>query len=594
MTHPTHRLFHTAPPSLWGPILEGTLLPTPCLNERGDDLLFTALTHPQIQAQARLEAVPRAHRSALATEAEPVLIALAQRSDTNPLATRAWRLGKGKKDPVIEVSNLELAIRLSLTDLAQALLTHPSATLTAVEQALRTPAAWHPAGLLALAVERDLATLVGPMVRTGWNVQQCDAQGLSLVAHAKSAAMVHALVGAGLDPLHLEHPGLVDVLTKRVKRTALPEVLKALSAHARTSVLNDGEEAWHWLRSGKDLDPNHYALESQENAVKALMRRKKEWDRRLEQASTPLRDWTVELKTGPLKGVLTVPAMMARLVQDDHYNVAFSFLRGREKELFGGPAREIAPGVTDYGVWSLWVKSAAGFEDRYIQDPEETPQHVRWVAEVSASLKTIEGLHTPEQWLAWKTQAAVTLSQRPSSVSSQAVRRWANDLAETAVEAGFRDAAQVEDVLRTMDRCLAAGVPLHGGYVTQSLLKSLGNLPSVDEETLGRLQGLRDRVLLACLGTEAKLKNHPSSAGSSASEALKNDARDSFSNDLFLARNAHHLVEDPNLSKLVQKGIDQATALNYPNTDTLRPALTSLLLDQRLPEAQPALSKPRF
>lgn len=599
MNNATHRLFQLAPPSLWSNILEGATLPQPCLNDAGNDLLFSALTHPQILAQANIEAANHASKSAVAKEAEQALTALAQRQDTDPLALRAIQIGKGKKAPVIHVSNLELAIRLSLQDVTQALLQHPSLTPEARRQHLANPSLWHPQGLLALAIERDLTLVVKPLAQAGWDLQAKDTRGLCLVALARSAAMINALIEAGLDPKSLEAPGLIDVVSKRVKRAELPTILEAIVARSGKTLVNAGEQAWHWLRSDKDEDPNQYSdLVPKDRlvATKKLLARQEEWRQRVAD-SEPLEQWRVLFKSGTLKGELTLPAMLARLVQENSNNVAFSFLQGMEEQVFSGPATDIAPGVPDYGVWALWVSTAQEFRDRWVEE-KRTPLYAKWVEDTIGTLQKIEDLHSPEQWLAWKTQAAATLSRRPTLWLMDVLHQWSEELIEPLNVA--ENPSEAKAALEVLESLQEAGVAFQGRGLNKALQDCLANFypaeQGLNETQWAALQGLRDRVMLASLGVEERFKNHAISSGLAFTEPMKNDVRDANKKEMFLPSNAEHWLSNPALVDLVKKGLSRATDLNFPNAEATRAVLRSRVLDDRLPtEKVPAVTqKPRF
>lgn len=592
MTNATHLLFQSAPPALWSNILEGATLPQPCFNQEGHDLLFSALTHPQILVQATIDGTHRASKSALAKEAEPALITLAKRQDTDPLELRALQVGKGKKAPVIQVSNLELAIRLSLPGVAQALLKHPSLTPRAVKQYVADPALWHPQGLLALAIERDLVSLIKPLSDAGWDLQAKDGRGLCLVALARSAPMVSALIEAGLDPRSLEAPGLIDVISKRVKRTELPAVLEALAARSEKSLVKAGEQAWHWLRSEKDEDPNQFSdMDPKERlvATKKLLARQDQWRHRVAN-SEPLDQWRVVLKSGTLKGELTLPAMLARLVQENRSNVAFSFLRGMEEQVFSGSAKDIAPGIPDYGVWALWVSTADEFEDRWVEE-KRTPLYAQWVQDTREMLQKIEAQHSPEQWLAWKTQAAATLSRRPTLWLMDVLHQWSEEL---IVHLQTQDPAhspeRVKATLESVESLLTAGVLFQGRHMNKALKNCLDGLSPQDTgltaSQWAELQGLRDRVMLACLGHEERYKDHAISSGLALTETMENDKRDTHKNEMFLPANADHLLSNPALVGLVKKGLSRAIDLNFPNPNILQSLLRSKVLDERLPAAK--------
>lgn len=597
MNQATHRLFQSASPALWADILEGTQLPMHCLNEAGDDLLFSALTHPHVLAQAKIEAASKTAHSSSAKDAQAALVALAQRPETDPLAQRSVRLGTTKKSPVLVVSNLELAVRLSLVDVALALLAHPNLTPEALGQRIHQPTPWHAQGLLALAVERDLSPLVGPLATAGWDIEARDVHRQGLVAAARSPAMVHAMVAAGLDRQGLEAPGLMEVLTKRVKRTELPAVVEAIVSHSENSPINDGQRAFQWLRSAKDTDPNEFPLEhvkEREQATQKLRARQEEWRQMCSAASIPPHQWRTRFGHGTLKGDLTIPAMLARLVQEDRDNAAFGFVQGMEAQVFAGPAQDIAPGVPDYGVWALWVPTAEAFEDRNIEE-DQTPGYARWVNDVKASLKTIEALHAPEQWLAWKTQAAVTLSRRPTSLLINALHQWSCDLIEELNTAKNAATSQgVTKTLEALESLIVAGVIFQGRYLTDAVRGALDGFSTREGHDLAAAQGVRDRVLLACLGNEERFKDHAISNGITATEPLKDSARDAQAQDLFLPANAAQLLANPSLVPLIQKGLKRALTLNYPNAQAMQSALRAIALDDRLPEPDRPAAKSRF
>ncbi len=588
----THRLFRTLPPSHWNDVLVGTVLPEPCLGSQGEDLLFSALTNAHVLGQVRLEGTPGAAKSPAALQAQDALVALAKRDDARPLALQAL-VRKGQ--PKLLVSNLELALRLSLTSVVKALLAHPSVTPESLQTFRSQPSAWHHQGLLAQAVDRDLVDLVPILVAKGWEANAMDPQGLGLVAQARTAAMIEALLAAGLAPESLEHPQLVSALTKRVKKAEVPAVLAAINQH--TQVASVGDQVWHWLRSGKDIDPDAYTNDGRADGLKALQKRHGEWERLFGHHPEPMTAWRTELKHGTIKGTLTLPAMMARRLLDEPDSASFSFLQGHE-QAFAGPAVVIEKGVTDLGAWALFGKAAHVFEDRNV-DPDGSPGQRRystWVDDVAASLHAIEAQHSPQQWLAWRTETAATLSKRPTAALMRGLNPWFSEFTNRLES--IRDDAgailEAKSILDELEQVMSAGVAFHGGFVSERLEQAIRHVQPPSDETMAgayqELAGQRDRLLLAALGNSARLKAHSPALGIPGVKEWTAQERKENPYAIFTPENLAHAKQNTKLTKLVELGALLAAELGAPGAEALR----ALVLDGQLPAAAKLPKAPRF
>jgi len=530
-----HELFATAPLSVLSNALDAGIVPLPCLDDQGRDLLFTVLNRPLetgygMRAHAdrlnnenvyapSLRQVQEGRYASNSHQAEVAvfLLKLAQRPDVQPWASQPSTYPdlKGKS-----VTAVDLALAWHIPSLVQHCFDLPEAPrgealMAWNEDVANLPSAPGHRTRLAQAVYRYQGIVIDTLLQQGLDINALDKEGASVLFSADSPSVVKFLFERGADPRVMgggrtlfEHWGaklpssiyqaLVSLVMDRAPLS--PE-------HAATAALN-------WLASNPVSLHQYSRMEASQ--IKGWEQTWKDVSSKVD-GSLPMGQWRRQIPSGIWKGKASVLAEVSLPLLDtamrEKASVPVSLaLLPPSQEWFGKEPVVFRRGVTDWGLFALgayrFLNSDLVSKERNSSRKKGTPETLQeqLLQRTEQRIHEIFALAPREQWEhEWiSTSAALQKSSRPEiqkTVVASWVERFGYEDNRRTVGHGMPLQKQIE----LASKGFQAGVRFNGelgidllvGWAdvssNASWLQSHGpTLAYLLLETLGNSQGTKD------------------------------------------------------------------------------------------------------
>lgn len=529
-----HELFATAPLSVLSNALDAGIVPLPCLDDQGRDLLFTVLNRPLetgygMRAHAdRLNNenayapslrqvregryASNSHQAAVAV----FLLKLAQRSDVQPWALQPSTYPdlKGKW-----VTAVDLALAWQIPSLVQHCFDLPEAPKGEAlrewnEDVSSQPSAPGHRTRLALAVHRYQGIVIDTLLSKGLDINALDKEGATVLFSADAPSVVKFLFDRGADPRVMgggrtlfEHwgaklpsstyQGLVSLVMERTPLS--PE-------HAATAALN-------WLAA------HPFSLGSYDRGEEKKVA---EWEQAWQGVSSkvdgslPMSQWRRQIPSGIWKGKASLLAEASvpflEIEMQNNASVPASLaLLPPPQEWFGKEPVVFRRGVTDWGLFAMgayrFLNSDLASKERKSSRKKGTlaTTHEQLLQRTEQRILEVFALLPQARWDSeWISASAALMKSSRSEIQKAVVASWV----ERFEYEDNRDKGRgmpLDKQIELAARGLEAGVRLGGEIGLEHLLGWAATAPNAPWcwshgptvahlllETVGRAQWARD------------------------------------------------------------------------------------------------------
>ena len=434
-----HAMFVQSPVALLEQAIDAGMIPEPCLDSQGRDLLVTFLSR-EAPERAYLAGKPPSFLqdprlsdlNAMGTPPldwkdrlgfQRVALKLLQRSDVLPFERH-----RIPKSPM-RASAIDLAMDQNLVAVVESMLDRDDAPSVgaleewygSVENRVGTSLPW-----LHLAASKNSTTLLSVLLEHQFNPNALDHNRFTPLFHVSEVAPAQVLVDAGAQiNAMVGKVALSDHWAKQLRKTTYggAGLSNLLAWFAQSQPVSTGQEsngvqvnalAWFEQSAGliRSVDGSQGFQHKKDPWAAG-------WNRHVEQVRSsqpPLASWTRQQSSGLLKGTLTFVATMGGEWLNPSTSRVGAFplytaVLPNALELFGERPTEVRKGVTDWGLFALGAEVYKPLLTR-----TETPDVKEAVAkshEVIAQIKQAKG--TAEQWKEWMLETAAGI-QRPKQL----------------------------------------------------------------------------------------------------------------------------------------------------------------------------------
>ena len=601
--HVWHAVFYQSPPEVLEQLLEAGMVPEPCLDEKGNDLLATFLgradpestsSEPRLAEFKARDGDLRGWRERATFQR--VAIRLSERSDVDPFR------GQGRHS----LTGLQSAVISNLVPLVETLLLRPDAPSAQLLESQR-PAASMP-WVHKAAMDNNLA-LLQVLLEHGMDPKVHSAEQPAALFHAGTLPIAKALVdaGASLDVTWnnrnlVEHWAAQPAKTRPVDADLLPWLAQAMGPSVQGSDpvqvaavtwlerLNDDASEWFWkFERGTAADSWQTGWDGHVTPYLA--------------SRPPLHEWSKTQSSGLLKGNVTMAAVIGaawaqKALGDTSDQIPYLGLAQEPALFLGSKPQEIRKGVTDWGLFALGARL---YEPDYAMKQSEKCQV--FVERNHAALVSMMGERgTAEDWDGWMLDTLAGFQR----LKNTSLRERISDAFEVVLKKQFNDAEKSWEHLSLQDqkpyrqqakqdsfelawKAAQRGVWFVPGASGQYLLNMVvgwgkpRNEGGLDPEACGAQWAL---LALVCVADTVSYK-------SSGVAPLPNETLFDLIDKHLLELKA--LPEIPaELSERVSRGLTEVAMRGSPGFSHWRALALEESLQANLPEAAPAPPRPRM